>query len=1056
MASADNPILNSPYEEPTRHYATDAQGNLNYRDVRPGRRVFTADVPQVPIGQSDQGSIFDLNDFPSQCGEHLINTLRDELRSWRQAGYRGVSSRVTRDLLQYWFANPERAAHQKLFFAQQEAVEAAIWLNEVAEKSNTGTHVQNQLRQRQATASDDPANHLPRIAFKMATGSGKTVVMACLILYHYFNRREYRNDTRYVDYFLVLAPGITIRDRLNVLLPDGQSQQPSAAADYYRQRHLVPPAYQHALGELAHRLVITNYHEFLPRVLGGNKRTPFDGKLGDDGRKVESREDESQMLRRVLGGFKAGRRLLVINDEAHHCYLPRARGRDTELDNSATENERAAVWFSGLRACARRFQVRAVHDLSATPFYLSGSGFPAYSLFPWVVSDFGLIEAIEAGLVKIPFLPIDDSSQAIEEPVLKNLYENCKAELPRKGQRTQRREANEEDVGEAAPNLPALVRQALDQFYAHYDEYERGLRRRGELKADLFTAPPVFIVVCGNTAVSREVFKEIAGYERVDESGQRHAVPGRFPLFSNFDRDTARPLARPPTLLIDSDALEHSGQIDEGFKKVFAPEIERFKRQYRLRHPERWVEELSDAQLLREVVNTVGKADTLGAHVRCVVSVAMLSEGWDANTVTHVMGLRAFGSQLLCEQVAGRALRRRHYFTDPKTGKFPPEYAHIIGIPFKLFQAGRSSHVDPPQYATLRALRERASLEIRFPNLIGYRLQTDSDRLAADFSRTPDYRLDTTRLPLETTLGTAVSEDRQTMRLRLDELREQTVIYKLTRDYLRRIHGDEAQRADLRLFQQVRQIVERWYEEKLMVVGEDDPIYKRLVIYEDPQPVVESINRGIVAQAAEHERVLPILNHYNPQGSTRLVFGRTSRKTWPTKKSHVNLVVADTDTWEQIAAKTLEKLPAVESYVKNAFLDFRIPYISGGKERSYLPDYLIRLRTSKLRTGNLILEISGFNQDKELKRWAVRERWLPAVNNARSQLGLPPWYFAEITDIADIKPALTLAIRRIVEEIDAAPDTLGEALRLLASLPDDFYLDGREDPPLFEQREPFE
>jgi len=814
MASADNPILNSPYEEPTRHYATDAQGNLNYRDVRPGRRVFTADVPQVPIGQSDQGSIFDLNDFPSQYGEHLINTLRDALRSWRQAGYRGVSSRVTRDLLQYWFANPERAAHQKLFFAQQEAVEAAIWLNEVAEKSNTGTHVQNQLRQRQATASDDPANHLPRIAFKMATGSGKTVVMACLILYHYFNRREYRNDTRYVDYFLVLAPGITIRDRLNVLLPDGQSQQPSAAADYYRQRHLVPPAYQHALGELAHRLVITNYHEFLPRVLGGNKRTPFDGKLGDDGRKVESREDESQMLRRVLGGFKAGRRLLVINDEAHHCYLPRARGRDTELDNSATENERAAVWFSGLRACARRFQVRAVHDLSATPFYLSGSGFPAYSLFPWVVSDFGLTEAIEAGLVKIPFLPIDDSSQAIEEPVLKNLYENCKAELPRKGQRTQRREANEEDVGEAAPNLPALVRQALDQFYAHYDEYERGLRRRGELKADLFTAPPVFIVVCGNTAVSREVFKEIAGYERVDESGQRHAVPGRFPLFSNFDRDTARPLARPPTLLIDSDALEHSGQIDEGFKKVFAPEIERFKRQYRLRHPERGVEELSDAQLLREVVNTVGKVDTLGAHVRCVVSVAMLSEGWDANTVTHVMGLRAFGSQLLCEQVAGRALRRRHYFTDPKTGKFPPEYAHIIGIPFKLFQAGRSSHVDPPQYATLRALRERASLEIRFPNLIGYRLQTDSDRLAADFSGTPDYRLDTTRLPLETTLGTAVSEDRQTMRLRLDQLREQTVIYKLTRDYLRRIHGDEAQRADLRLFQQVRQIVERWYEEK--------------------------------------------------------------------------------------------------------------------------------------------------------------------------------------------------------------------------------------------------
>ncbi|MFZ1444777.1 MAG: DEAD/DEAH box helicase family protein [Candidatus Dechloromonas phosphoritropha] len=1057
MASADNPILNTPYAEPTRHYATDAQGNLNYKDVRPGRRIFTPDVPQVPIGQQNQGSMFDLNDLKSNYGEHLINKLRDELHAWREAGYRGVTSRVTRDLLHYWFLDPERAPHQKLFFAQQEAVEAAIWLNEVAEKSNTGTHIQNQLRQRQATAGDNVADQLPRIAFKMATGSGKTVVMACLILYHYLNRREYRNDIRYCDYFLVLAPGITIRDRLNVLFPDIRSSNPHEATDYFHQRYLIPAAYQEALGELAHRLIVTNFHEFLPRVLSGNKRTPFDGKLGGDGKKVESREEEAQVLRRVLGSFKPGRRLLVINDEAHHCYLPHAKGKDTELDNSETENERAAVWFSGLRACARRFQLRAVYDLSATPYYLSGSGFPAYSLFPWTVSDFGLIEAIEAGLVKIPFLPVDDSSQAIDEPVLKSLYEHCKGELPKKGQRTQRKE-NKDDAtaGEAAPNLPALVRSALDQFYSHYEEYERGQRKKGELRSDLFSAPPVFIVVCSNTTVSREVFKEIAGYERSDETGQTFFVPGRLPLFSNFDQHTGQPLSRPPTLLIDSDALEYSGQIDDSFKKVFAPEIERYKREYRLRHPDRSLENLTDAELLREVVNTVGKPDTLGAHIRCVVSVSMLTEGWDANTVTHVMGIRAFGSQLLCEQVAGRALRRRHYFIDPKTGKFPPEYAHIIGIPFKLFKGGTTAISPAPEYATLRALSERDNLEIRFPNLVGYRLETDSEQLTADFTAVPDYRLDTIRQPVETTLGTAVSEDRQTLRVKLEDLRDQQVIYKITKEYLRRIHGDDAQRADLRLFQQVRVIVQRWYDEKLTVVGEADPIFKRLAIYEDPQPIVESINRGIIAHTAEHERVLPILNHYNPQGSTAHVFGHTSKKTWPTKKSHINLVVADTDTWEQIAAKTLEKIPAVESYVKNAFLGFHIPYVSSGKERDYLPDYLIRLRTPKLRTANLILEITGFNKDKELKRWAVRERWLPAVNNARAKLGLAPWYFEEIEDIGNIKPTLTATIKRIVEEIDAAPDTLGEALRLLASLPDDFYLEGREDSPIFEQREPFE
>jgi len=1047
MVAAENPILNSPYAEPRRHYATDTHGDLNYKDIRDGRRIFSPDVPQVPLGQQAQGSMFDVNDLRSDYGEHLVNQLREQMREWRESGYRGVTSRVTRDLLAYWFANPAREPHQKLFFAQQEAVETAIWLNEVAEKSNPGTHALNQLRQRQETAGEQAADRLPRLAFKMATGTGKTVVMACLILYHYLNRREYRNDIRYCDCFLVVTPGITIRDRLKVLVPDPRHDSPHEARDYYRQRYLLPPAYREALGELAHRLIVTNYHEFLPRQLAGNKRTPFDGKLDESGNKVVATEDEALVMRRVLGSFKPGKRLLVINDEAHHCYLPRAKGRDSELDNSETENERAAVWFSGIRAIARRFKLRAVYDLSATPYYLSGSGYPAYSLFPWVVSDFGLIEAIEAGLVKIPFLPVDDSSHAVDEPILKNLYEHCKDELPRKGQRRTRRDAGEDaGKGEAPPNLPGIVRAALDQFYAHYEDYERGQRHKGELKADFFTSPPVFIVVCNNTTVSREVFKDIAGYETIDEQGNPRTVPGRLPLFSNFDEISRRPRQRPPTLLIDSDALEHSGQIDEGFKRVFAPEIERFKRDYRQRHPDKSIEQLTDADLLREVVNTVGKPDTLGAHIRCVVSVSMLTEGWDANTVTHVMGLRAFGSQLLCEQVAGRALRRRHYYIDPKTGKFPPEYAHIIGVPFKLFKPGTTGPTVTLDYATLRALPERASLEIRFPNLVGYRLEGDSSELKADFTAIPDHVIDTTRQPLETTLGTAVSGDRQTLRAELEAVRDQQVIYKLTRDYLRLVE-DSDRRNDLRLFQQVKTIVGQWYEQKLELQGEDDPVFKRLVIYDDPKAVVESINRGIVAHAAERERVLPLLNHYNPLGSTAHVFGHTSRKTWPTKKSHINLVVADTDTWEQIAAKMLEKIPAVESYVKNAFLGFAIPYIDKGKEREYLPDYLVRVRTPKLREAMLLLEITGFNKDKELKRWAVNERWLPAVNNARKKLGLSPWYFAEIDDIDDIKPRLTKTIQCIVDEIDAAPDSLMEIFDILALLPDDFYPDGRHDLP---------
>jgi type III restriction enzyme len=547
----------------------------------------------------------------------------------------------------------------------------------------------------------------------------------------------------------------------------------------------VPPAYQHALGELAHRLIITNYHEFLPRILGGNKRTPFDGKLGADGHKVESREDENQMLRRVLGSFKAGRRLLVINDEAHHCYLPRARGRDTELDNSETENERAAVWFSGLRACTRRFQVRVVYDLSATPYYLSGSGFPAYSLFPWVVSDFGLIEAIEAGLVKIPFLPIDDSSQAIDEPVLKNLYENCKAELPRKGQRTQRREAQETNVGEAAPNLPALVRQALDQFYAHYEEYERGLRRRGELKADLFTAPPVFIVVCGNTTVSREVFKEIAGYERVDESGQTTVVAGRFPLFSNFDRDSGRALPARRRCSSTATPSNTPARSTKASRRFSRPRSSASSAPTASATP-------SAASTASPTPNCCAKWSTPSANPTpsARTSVAWFPSPCSAKAGTPTPSPTSWAcapSARNCSANRSPAGRCAAAITSPtrRPASSPPNTRTSSASPSSCSRPARAAPSSRPNTPRCARCANATASKSASPTWSATACRPTATELAADFSGTPDYRLDTTRLPVETTLGTAVSEDRQTMRLKLDELRDQTVIYKLTRDYLR-------------------------------------------------------------------------------------------------------------------------------------------------------------------------------------------------------------------------------------------------------------------------------
>jgi type III restriction enzyme len=1057
------PILNGPYDEPRFHYATGTDGHLDYRDRRPGRRIFAPDTPQVPLASAPQSELYDLNELAANYRDHLVNLLREQLGRWRSEGYPGVTSRVTRELLSHWFDNPERADHHRLFFAQREAVEAAIWLNEVADKSNPGTHVLNLLARAQAS-SGDPGLTLPRIAFKMATGTGKTVVMACLVLYHYLNRQTYGQDPRYADYFLLVAPGVTIRDRLGVLRVDTQTLADHDAADCYRQRKLVPPAYAPLMAGLNARLAITNFHGFEPRLIGGNKKSPLDGKLGPDGRKVEAREDDAGVLRRLLPGFKAGRRLLVLNDEAHHCYLPRAKGRDSDDEHSATENERAAVWYSGLCAVARRWQVRAVYDLSATPYHLSGSGWPAYSCFPWVVTDFGLIEAIEAGLVKIPFLPVDDSAQHLEEPVLRNLYEHCKDLLPRKGQRTQRKDDKAEEAvppakpGKAAklaaeppPQLPSLLLHALEQFYRHYEGYEKGQREKGERGADLLTSPPVFIVVCSNTTVSKEVFKKIAGYEGADAEGRPLVVPGVLPLFSNFDPATRTARPRPPSLLIDSDALEHSGQIDDDFKRVFAPEIEAFKRDWRIAHPEQSVDSLTDAHLLREVVNTVGRAGKLGQHVRCVVSVGMLTEGWDANTVTHIVGVRAFGSQLLCEQVAGRALRRRHYLLDPKTGRFPPEYAHIIGVPFKFFRGGEIDPLPVVEPKPIRALPERAALEIRFPRLLGYKLAHAADRVEADFDGVPPFRLDLTSHPAHTELGSAFSGEREALRLDLDRLRDQEVVFWAAAQVLSRYYRGDDGRVRLEHFGDLRHIAQTWYERQVDLIGERDPRFKRLLRFEDATRVAASVFMGIEQAARRHPAaaaggpsVLPLLNHHNPRGSTAHVSGSTTKPVFATTKSHVNRVVADTDSWEQIAAKTLEQNPRVESYVKNAFLGFEVPYVdAAGTERRYLPDFIVRVRTPQGRRFNLVVEVTGFAKDKAEKRYFMRERWLPAVNAHLELLQTEPWHFFEVTEIERVKEQLEAELERLAAGLDAPAPAQGktawDVFQVLLAMPDEMF-----------------
>lgn len=1019
----DNPILNSPYHEPALHYATAEDGALDYEAVLKGRRVFSQFGQGMPVRQGKQRDMGFGEQTTPEIDNHLVNLCRKEVGKWRAEKYPNTT-RVTRELLTYWFLNPERPNHKRLFFAQQEAVETAIWFNEIAERSNAGQHILNLLQQGQRSVSDARENQLPRLAFKMATGSGKTVVMACLMLYHYFNRQEYRNDTRFADYFLVVAPGVTIKDRLGVLFVDTKARTAHEAQDYYRLRQLVPANYERELASLNARLVITNYHSFEARTLQGNKKSPFDGKVDLAGNKLDTgnREDFAGVQKRIMSNFKTGGRLLILNDEAHHCYLPQAKGKTTDNEES-DENEKAAVWFSGLRELAQRFKVQHVYDLSATPYYLQGSGYEPYSLFPWVVSDFGLIEAIESGLVKIPFLPDSDNSQELEQPVLRNLYEHVKDQLPKKGGKTKRREAKAEGktLTEEKPNIPALIKQALDMFYGHYDEYDKGQRAQAERARDLFTPPPVFIVVCNNTSVSKEVYKYIAGYEYEDAQGERQVVTGVKPLFSNFDQ-LGKPLKRPPTLLIDSDALENSDQINDEFKKIFAAEIAEFKKDYIRLHGQGSAENLTEAEILREVVNTVGQQGKLGAHVRCVVSVSMLTEGWDANTVTHIMGIRAFGSQLLCEQVAGRALRRMNYVLQgyDKTGqptadkrkivseKFPPEYAHIIGIPFKLFKGGQAAPPPEPVNAhRITALPDReAAFEISFPNVVGYRVEQNDSRLEFDFSDIEPYEIDATRFPTEAVLASAFSPHQETIKVSdVLQKREQELHFLFTKELLRYHFTDDENNVNFQRFHRLKEIVAHWYQHKVRLVGIRGDEFKKLLYFHPPKPLADHIARGINPQRNTAEFIRPVFNHYNPFGSTKYVNGYTTKAVYETRRSHVNFVTEDSD-WEAKAAKAFEELSekVVLSYVKNHFLEFKIPYVKDGKDRAYLPDFILRVAGKDGHTHNLIVEITGMSQDKAEKRWYVANRWLPAVNAVRDKFGYDEWHFLEIEgDIRDIK-----------------------------------------------------
>jgi type III restriction enzyme len=789
------PILNSPYEYPSKHWELDEDGQPTQKVVatrrpaqfitpipKPKKRKRGGDQPQLVLdegkGLSTEEQAYDATS--------LINEIRHHVDTWRRLPRSawGVTAETAR-LLEHW----RHYAFNEIrpFFCQVEAVETAIWLTEVAgdTKLRSGSRILKHLANANAEANPE----LFRVALKLATGAGKTTVMAMLIAWQTVNAVRSPGSRRFTRGFLVVTPGITIRDRLRVL-------QPNDPDSYYQSRELVPPD---MLPDIAKaKIVITNYHAFKRRDRAGlskGNRSLLQGR----GAPLDTEESEGQMLQRVLPELMGMKHILVLNDEAHHCYREKQAAEEPDLraderEEAKRNNEAARLWISGLEAVQRKLGIARVIDLSATPFFLRGSGYAEGTLFPWTMSDFSLMDAIESGIVKLPRVPIADNIPGNEMPKFRNLWEHIRKRMPKKG----RGKAKSLDP----LSLPVELQTALEALYGHYE------KTYALWQDSKVPVPPCFIVVCNNTSTSKLVYDYISGFRRDD--GEGPFVPGRLALFRNFDPDTGNAYPRPRTLLIDSEQLESGDALDRKFGDIAADEIERFRREIveRTNDPSQ-AENLTDQDLLREVMNTVGKPGRLGEGIRCVVSVSMLTEGWDANTVTHVLGVRAFGTQLLCEQVIGRALRRQSYEMNEE-GKFDVEYADILGIPFDFTAKPVIAPPQPPrENVHVRAVRpERDHLEIRFPRVEGYRTELPEDRVTAQFNDdsvlelTPDL-VGPSRTRNAGIIGEGVDLDLE----HLADMRRSTVVFHLTKRLLYTRYRDTGEDAQLHLFGPLRSIV---------------------------------------------------------------------------------------------------------------------------------------------------------------------------------------------------------------------------------------------------------
>ncbi len=1007
----ERPIINSPYEYPRQHWQLDETGQPTGALLKTRRRAeFITPIPkpkkQKAKPKQAELEIGDSQGLSSAKQKYdltsIINEVRQSVDAWRQlAPSQWQVTPETARLLHHW--RHFEFGGVRPFFCQVEAAETAIWFTEVAPHLAAGKRLIENLKRVNAEANPN----IERLALKLATGAGKTTVMAMLIAWQTLNAVRRPGSRTFTRGFLIVTPGLTIRDRLRVL-------QPNDPDNYYGTRELVPHDMLDDIKKA--RIVITNYHAFKRRdrfELSSGGRALLSGRTGPE---VQTLETEGQMLQRVMPELMGMKQILAINDEAHHCYREKPEDEEDEAlkgdDRKEAEknNEAARLWVSGLEAVNRTLGLSRVLDLSATPFFLRGSGYAEGTLFPWTMSDFSLMDAIECGIVKLPRVPVAENIPGDEMPLFRNLWEHIRKDMPKKGRGA---------GGDLDPlKLPTRLKTALEALYGHYEKTFHLWKERG------ISVPPCFIVVCQNTAISKLVYDYISGFYRNHEDGSSTPEHGRLALFRNFDETTFNPLPRPNTLLIDSEELESGEALDDKFRAMAADEIERFRRERIERSGNADAGDIPDNELLREVMNTVGKAGTLGAGIRCVVSVSMLTEGWDANNVTHILGIRAFGTQLLCEQVIGRALRRQSYELN-EDHLFDAEYADIFGVPFDFTAKPVVSKPAPPKDTVqVKAIRpERDHLAIRFPRVEGYRVELPTERLTATF--TADSRIELTPDlvgPTRTRNQGIIGEAADLTVDHLEDVRQSTLLFYLTKRLIYKDWRDPGEEPKLHLFGQLKRIAKQWLDTCLTCKGST---YPALLLYEDLADMACNRITAAITTALQGSRpIKALLDAYNPEGSTSHVRFPTSKTDrWdtsgPPPKNHVNWVVLDSD-WEAELCRSVEAHPRVVAYTKNHNLGFEVPYRYGSEVRRYRPDFIVLVDDGHGPSDllRLVIEVKGYRrEDAKDKKLTMETYWVPGVNNLGT---FGRWAFAEFTDVyqmeADFSAKVSQELHRVLAE----------------------------------------